>query len=102
MATRKQEWLTRDQIDEILEQLSADDPVQAYPADPDNALKMPIAVFNNAALRLSHGNRAIQKVRLSDLNYLSGRIGEVVNVDSPLSAGTSKLLNSPEPGESAT
>ena len=93
------DWLTREQIDSVLTELSADDLVQAYPADPVNPLKLPMAVFNNAASR--HGiDNAIQRVRLADLNYLAGKIGEAVNVDSPLSEGTSALLDSPEPGES--
>ena len=93
------DWLTREQIDSVLTELSADDLVQAYPADPENPLKLPMAVFTNAAAR--HGiDNAIQRVRLADLNYLAGKIGEAVNVDSPLSEGTSALLDSPEPGES--
>ena len=97
---KQQQWLTREQIDSVLEQLSADDLVKAYPADPDNPLKLPVAMFDNAAQRAGHGEKAIAKVRLTDLNYLTQRLGEVVNVDSPLSAGTSDLLNSPDPGES--
>ena len=98
MAT-KQQWLTREQIDAVLEQLSADDLVKAYPADPDNPLKLPVAMFDNAAQRAGHGEKAIARVRLNDLNYLTQKLGEVVNVDSPLSAETSSSLDSANTGE---
>ena len=96
---KQQQWLTREQIDSVLEQLSADDLVKAYPADPDNPLKLPVAMFDNAAQRAGHGEKAIARVRLNDLNYLTQKLGEVVNVDSPLSAETSSSLDSANTGE---
>jgi len=91
------DWLTRQDVDRILDHLSADDLIEAMVPGEEQSARMPIRAFNRAALRLGVGTeeeKASQRIRPGDLQYLITRIGEVVNIDSPLSESTVGLLDS--------
>jgi hypothetical protein len=95
------DWLTRPDVDRILEHLSADDLIEAMVPGEEAGAKMPMRAFNRAALRLGVGTDAepaTQRVRPGDLKYLMERIGEVINIDSPLSGSTEDLLASATTG----
>jgi hypothetical protein len=95
------EWLTRQDVDRILEHLSADDLIEAMVPGEEQSAKMPIRAFNRAAARIGAGtdeDKASQRIRPGDLKYLIERIGEVVNIDSPLSESTGGLLASATTG----
>jgi len=95
------EWLTREQIDQVLEQLSAADLIEATGDGTRQGAKVAGAAFDAAAGRmgLSNGTPASQHVKASDFGYLAAQLGEVINVDSPLSEKTSDSLASVEPGD---
>lgn len=88
-APTSEDWLTREQIDKIIEGMSAGDLVKALGQYPDGSVQMPIAAFDLAAERmgLSNGSPASDHIRMSEFKYLGEAIGEAVNVDSPLSEG---------------
>jgi hypothetical protein len=95
------DWLTRQDVDRILDHLSADDLIEAMVPGEEAGAKMPMRAFNRAALRLGVGTDtepATQRVRPGDLKYLMERIGEVINIDSPLSESTGDLLASATTG----
>jgi len=95
------DWLTRQDVDRILDHLSADDLIEAMIPGEEQSAKMPMRSFNRAALRLGVGTDsepATQRVRPGDLKYLMERIGEVINIDSPLSESTGDLLASATTG----
>jgi hypothetical protein len=95
------DWLTRTDIDRILDTLSADDLMQALASDQADNLKV-LQAFNRAAERMGAGTEAepaTTRVKAQDLTYLATRIGEVINVDSPLSGSTVSLLDSAATGE---
>ena len=98
------EWLTRADIDRVIAELSAEDLIEAT-ADAKGARIASVA-FNAAAVRvlgeLPEGKRWAQRVRVSDTRYLADKIGEAVNIDSPLSGETSDMLASLDSGESET
>jgi len=87
MDAPKDDWLTREQIDSVIESMSAGDLVKALSEHGDGNAQMPVAAFDAAAARtgVSNGSAASDHVHASDLRYLGEKIGEAVNVDSPLS-----------------
>ena len=80
-------WLTRREIDLVIESMTAGDLVKALSEHGDGNAQMPVAAFDSSAKRLglTNGSAASDHVRASDLRYLGEKIGEAVNVDSPLS-----------------
>lgn len=81
-------FLTRDQIDAIIETMTARDifagmPSQAgeTPSGPEVAGK----VFESAANRQGHGTEALDRVRPVDAMYLAEKLGEVFDMASPKS-----------------
>lgn len=80
------EWLTREQIDQVIEQMSAGDLIKSMESGSEG-VGMPIRAFDSAAARLgiSNGKPASDSVRMQDFKYLADAIGEAVNIDSPLS-----------------
>ena len=95
------DWLTRQQIDEVLEQLSADDLIEAVDTAGGQKAKVASIAFNQAANRTlgdPEKGRWTERIRAADFRYFVDQIGEAVNVDSPLSDATSTLLDSPELG----
>ena len=95
------DWLTREDIDAVLEQLSADDVIEAIGDGRQAGARIAGEVFNQGAERLglANGSKATARVKISDFQYLANRIGEVVNVDSPLPTGTGDLPPSADTGE---
>jgi hypothetical protein len=93
------DWLTREQIDQVVETISAGDLIEA--SDKQGA-KLIGAAFDSAAARLkigSNGTAASMHVKASDMQYMAEGVGGVINVDSPLSEGTSRLPDLPDSGE---
>lgn len=94
------DWLTREDIDRVLDALSADDLIEAADVAGGQGARTAAAAFNSAADRVlgKEEHRWTTRVRASDFRYLATAIGEAVNIDSPLSESTSGLLDSLEPG----
>lgn len=94
------EWLTREQIDDVIANLSAADLIEGTSGGRKDA-QVAGAAFDSAAARmaLSNGTPATAHVRASDFKYLADRIGAALDVDSPLSEATSDLLDSAAVGE---
>ncbi len=81
------DWLTRTEIDEVIDSLSADDLIEATSAGVKDA-KIAGVAFNRAAARNGKGDDATQRVKAGDFVYLATAIGGVINVDGPLPEGT--------------
>jgi hypothetical protein len=96
------DWLTREDIDRVLDTLSADDLIEATDAGAGKGARIAGLAFHQAAVRvlgpLPDGEKYTQRVRAGDFQYLANRISGEVNIDSPLSESTSALLSSEEPG----
>lgn len=88
MATKETEWLTREQIAEVVEAMSARDLIDASAGDISNGERAGMA-FDSAAKRLglANGKPATASVKASDFLYLSQQMNEVMGVDSPKSEG---------------
>ena len=93
------DWLTREQIDEVVSNLSAADLIEGTSNGKKDA-EVAGTAFDSAANRmeLSNGTPATQHVRAADFAYLAERIGEAINVDSPKSDPTTSSPDSVEPG----
>lgn len=98
------DWLTREQIDQVLEQLSADDLIEASDQGAGKPARVGGLAFHLAATRvlgpLPEPERWTSRVRAGDFKYLSETMGDAVNIGSPLSSDTSELLASQDSGES--
>ena len=86
-----QQWLTREQIDEVVASVSAGDLVDALPEGAmteSGATRMAVAAFDAAAHRIgtSNGVRAMERVRAADFRYLAQRMGELTSISGPLSS----------------
>jgi hypothetical protein len=94
------DWLTREQIDEVVANLSAADLIEGTSGGKKDA-QVAGSAFNSAAARMeySNGSPATEHVRASDFAYLAERIGEAINIDSPLSSATSDSPDSVAAGE---
>lgn len=89
-APQKSDRLTREQIDAVIEAMSADDVITAMgDGETIKGAKMAGDAFNSAAARIgmSNGTPATQHVSLRDFKYLADAIGKAVNVENPLSEG---------------
>lgn len=95
------DWLTREQIDDVLSNLSAADLIEGVGDGTKAGTKVAGDSFDAAAKRLgvSNGTAATEHIRAGDFQYLAEQLGEVINVDSPLSVETSDSLASVEPGD---
>ena len=95
------EWLSREQIDSVLSELSADDLIEATDAGAGKGARIAGLAFNSAAQRVlgASDQSYTSRVRAADFRYLADSLSEAVNIDSPLSAESSALLASQEPGE---
>lgn len=98
---RPPDWLTREQIDQVLEHISAADLIEAVGDGTRSGSKVAGLAFDSAAARLelSNGSPATEHVQAADFVYMATQLGEAINVDSPLSEKTSGLLDSAEPGD---
>ena len=94
------EWLTKDQIDEVIAGLSAADLIEGT-ANGRKDAQVAGAAFDSAAARLglSNGSPATAHIRAADFGYMAEKLGEAINVDSPKSQGTSESPSLVEPGE---
>lgn len=87
------EWLTREQIDQVVEAISAEDLIESGIADAgkDNgkAVKAAKEAFNSAAafIGVSNGTPASRHIRPADLTYWTSAISAAVNVGSPKAKG---------------
>ena len=90
------DWLTRAQIQDVVENLSADDLIRA--TTTGQGAEIAGIAFNSAAARMGTED-ATSKVKAADFQYLAEQIGGAINVESPLSEDTESLLNSADTGE---
>lgn len=83
------EWLTKEQIDAVIESMSASDLIDAMGdgVKTQSSAKMAGIAFDAAAARmgLSNGTPATQHVRMVDFPYMAGKIGASVNIENPTS-----------------
>jgi CTP:molybdopterin cytidylyltransferase MocA len=89
-----------DTIDRIIDAITADDLIEATAAkgtEGGGVLLLKVA-FCRAAERLGFGPEATLRVRGADFRYLADRMGEVINVDNPLSVATARSLRSADSG----
>lgn len=100
--SKEVEWLTREEIDSILDSMSADALVEAMDEGKTKGAALMRGAFNRAAESVgyeSNGRTPFQRVRLADFKHLAEKLGEVVNVESPLSESTEDSLSSVASGE---
>lgn len=91
-------WLTPLEIQAVVDNLSADDLIEGTAQEGSNGVLMIRVAFNRSAKRLGWDDEATTRVRASDFKELATRIGQVINVDSPLSPGTQASLDSAATG----
>lgn len=87
MATKKQaapHWLTRPEIQDIIDRMSAADLVRATDDGISSGERAEI-IFNRATERLgrSNGVAGMEMVKASDFPWLAEKLGEVMTPDSP-------------------
>jgi len=92
MATKQSgaNFLSREQIDTILEGMTARDIFAAMPDSTEkvNGSKVASIAFESAAERQGHGAGALDRVKPLDGMYLASAIGELLSVDSPKADAT--------------
>lgn len=96
------DFLEREQIQQIVDSLSADDLIESGLGGKDvEPLKALRSAFDRAAERAGYTNgvAATQRVRVSDFQWWAKQLGGSINIDSPLSQGTEDLLHSAATGE---
>ena len=105
MAAKKAQaqWLTREDVDSVIDAMSAADLIDAL-GDRDTANpgpKMAGDAFDAAAARIgmSNGTPAMANVRMRDFQYLANRISEAMSTAGPLSEGPTDLQDSATTGE---
>lgn len=78
--------LTREQIDFVLDNMTGADLIE-HIGDGTQGAKVAGGAFDSAAARLgvSNGTRAMELVGISDFTYLTTKLSEVMNLDSPKS-----------------
>ena len=81
----EKDWLTREDIDQILDNLSAADVIEAIGDGTRAGAAVAGVAFDQAAAPLGHWDHATARVRVSDFQYLSEQMGEVMNVGGPKS-----------------
>ena len=92
-AMTQAEWLTREQIDEVIDNLSAADLIESGLTGTDDkaeSTKAGMRAFNASAERLglSNGTPAMQHVHASDLMYFANSIKRSLDIDGPKSEDT--------------
>lgn len=81
------QWLSAEEIQAAVDNLSADDLIEGTAQSADGVLMIKVA-FNRSAARLGYGDDATTRVRASDFKKMADAIGEVVNDQHPLSEAT--------------
>ena len=96
-------FLSREQLDSILQGMTARDIFAAMPTDAGKVNGSDIAgqAFESAAERQGHGAEALDRVKPADALYLASELGEALSVDSPKADGTGPSPASPGTGDSA-
>lgn len=96
------DWLTREQIADVVDKMSASDLIGASTEDGklSNAQRAGLA-FDSAAARLgvSNGTPATDHIKASDFLYLAEVIGEVMGPGSPKADATQDSQPSAATGE---
>lgn len=97
------QWLTREDIDRVIDNLSADDLIESglAGADAADAVAAGAKAFNAAAARigLSNGSNATAHMRASDLQYFASALKGAVDIDSPKPETLDPLQTSASSGE---
>lgn len=88
--TSQGEWLTREQVDQVVESLSANDLIESGLAgnqDQAESVKAAAVAFNMAAKRigLANGTLATEHMRAVDLAYFAQALKAYMDIDSPKS-----------------
>lgn len=98
--TAEKQWLSRDDIDSILDNLTADDVIEGL-AEEVPSVKLPMVIFNRAAARqgASNGTPASQHVKIADMRYMTEAVGKATSVSDPKSQSTSISQDSADTGE---
>lgn len=88
MSKAEVKWLSREDIDAIIADMSAADLLEASGGDLSGPQVAGVA-FDAAAKRLgkTNGTSATSHVRPADLRHLVKAVGEAASEDSPLSSG---------------
>ena len=83
---KRPEMLTRDQIDAVIEHMSAADMIDAMGDGGVPGTKMAGLAFDSAAARagIVNGTRALELVPAKDFRYLADQLNAYINVESPL------------------
>lgn len=98
-------WLTPAQVDEVIDNASTSDIIEAGALFPDmsgeQALQFSQEVFNRAAERigLTNGVKGTEMIRARDFGAWTDKMGDLMRADNPLSAGTSDSPSSADTGE---
>lgn len=103
---RKTGKLTRADLDNIVDGMSARDMFQSTPGgeqltETQRGMKMAEKIFDISATRQGWGENALDRVRLSDGPYLSTLLSESLNLGSPKADDTGESPTSPGTGDSA-
>jgi len=82
---RNAAWLTREEIDRVIANLSAEDMIESGLTGTDDkgeAVKAGMRAFNASAERLglSNGTPAMQHVHASDLKYFANNLKESLDI----------------------
>jgi len=98
--------LTRADLEKIVDGMSARDMFQASPSgevltEEQRGMKMAERIFDISAERQGWGEGALDRVSLGDGPYLSGLLGEALNVGGPKVNATDQSLPSADTGDSA-
>lgn len=100
MATKANNFLTREQIDEVISKITSRDLFAALPAGETavNGGQIAGKVFEAAAERQGHGKEALDRVSIGDGIYLASALGELFS-DGPKEEPTGDSPASPATGD---
>jgi len=101
---KKAQWLTAEQIDQIIVNASADDVIEAmalYPNAAEAPMQISREIFNRSAARLemTNGRTASQMIPAHDFGKWAEKLGELMRVDNPLSEASDLSPTSADIGE---
>lgn len=100
MASKKVGRLSRPEIDLIVDGMSAGDIFRATAGETAPNLTAE-AIFNGSAARQGYGENAIDRVKISDAQYLGELLGETLNMGSLEAGDTEASPTSAATGDSA-
>jgi hypothetical protein len=92
--------LTRDELQQIVDGMTAGDVLSATGGDT-KPNEVALNIFNRAAKRQDFGEDAIDRVPMSDTQYLSELLGEALNMGGPKAEDTEVSPTSAATGDSA-